>query len=262
MIRQAAALALVMNAATASALVPSARVALAPGEDRFLKPGFAAVSVVVDPPGRVTAEPMPAGEIYVTVPADAKGPFRLLAIGRDRAAPFDLCVGESSACPATTHVAAAKAACPDLEERPDDGPNRWFVTVRDERCLEALRTSLEHAEMSPDRLRLMLEEQSATSLVRSVLAEIAADRTCAGLTAGFYGPTLMLSGKASRAAVDRAVWIAHRMMPASLSFDLDQLTLTDPAPARIQAPPVELIPVSQSRAASIPGGPKRSEGEK
>lgn len=239
-------------AVPAWALPHDARVKLSPGTERFLKAGFPLVSAVVDPPGAFQAEGLGSGEVYVTIPPGAKGPATLLAVGADRLFAWDVCIGEDPACAAASPILAARSACPDLREITDDGKNYWAATLKDAKCLEALRTALAHADVPGEKLRLVLEEGVSLPLFRQVSESITKDPLCAGLTAGFYGPTLKLSGKAPRKAVDHALLVAFRAMPGRLSFDADRVTFTDaPPPAPAGPPPARLIPISDSLAAPL-----------
>lgn len=246
--------ALLLLAVNAHALAPNARVTLEPGAERFLKAGFPILSVIVEPAGLFTADGMDSGEVFVTVPASAKGPGTLLAFGADRVFAWDVCVG-SADCPAATSILSAKPACPDAREFLEDGRPHMAATVKDDRCLAALRTALAHTEIPADRLRIVLEERVAMPMFREVNDLIAKDPACAGLSSGFYGATLKLTGRVRRAAVDRALWHAFRVMLGSITYDVDKVTFTDPVPPPPAVPPARLVPLPPNLLPQAPPDP-------
>src|SRR4051812_8149372 len=109
-------------ATSASALPADARLTLTPGTEKFLRAPIEVIDVVTEPEGIVTAEVMPSGEIFVTVPAKAKGATTLFAIGQDLLFAWDLCI---SGCPPETSITQAKAACADLKQVTEDGKAFW-----------------------------------------------------------------------------------------------------------------------------------------
>lgn len=205
----------------AVAVPPDARLVLAPGAERFLKPGFSPADVVANPPGLVRAELLPSGEILVEPLAGARGPVAIFAIGSEAAFVWDACVSDDPArdCPRETSVDAARAACPSLGTVVEDGKSIVTATITSERCLDALRASLAHATVSPFALRFVLEEQPAQVLYRRVLGALKADPVTSGMRAGFLGATLHLSGSLTREGVSRAVVVAWREVPGRLSFE-------------------------------------------
>lgn len=226
---------------TALAVPPDARLTLAPGRDQFLRTHFRIDSVLVEPAGLVHAEGLPANEVYVSAPKDAHGAGLLLVIGLDRLFAWDLCVATNPKdCPAQSDILQAKSACPDLAHKTDDGKPVWTATVQKPDCLEALQRVLVHAEPQ-SQLELTLDESVADDFFRGVTATISRDPACAGLTAGYYGATLKLTGAAPRGAIDHALLDAYRQTVGHISYDASAVTITDkPKPPPPQPPPVLL----------------------
>jgi hypothetical protein len=219
-VRAAALAAGIGLAGAAGAVPPDARLTLQPGSEKFLRAPVDLVDVVAEPAGVVSAEVLPSKEIFVTVPPAATGAATLIAVGSDRLYAWDVCVGR---CPAETNIAAARSACPTLAQVTEDGQPLWTATVKDVRCLDALRNALSHATIPLKQLRFNLEENVAVEFFRRVEKAISDDPATHGLVASYYGATLKLSGEVPRSAVTRAVVHAWFETIGSVSFD-DQTT--------------------------------------
>jgi hypothetical protein len=202
--------------AIAHALPPNAQLQLAPGADRFVRAPIDVTDVVTEPESALTAEVLPSKEILVTAKPDAKGSATLLALGLDRVYAWDVCIGK---CPAATNIVSAKSACPGLDQVKDDKRSVWAVTVKDTRCLEALRDALVHATIGPSWLQVSLEEKPAVEFFQTVEKQIASDPRAKGVQAMYYGPTLKLTGEATSAAVARAVMHAWQLTVGDVAFD-------------------------------------------
>ena len=211
---------------SAVALPADARLSLPPGGEKFLKAPIELLDVVTDPEGVITAEVLPSKEIFISATEGAKGSTTLIAIGPDLIFAWDVCVG---GCPPETPIATAKAVCPDLKQESDDGKMIWNAVVKDQKCFDALRTALAHTALRPQDLHFLLEEDVGMAFFRRVSAKVAADPKAKGLTAGYYGPTLKLTGDVPRSAVARAIVHAYAETLGAISYD-DQTT-TPPAPA-------------------------------
>jgi hypothetical protein len=209
-------LALVCAAHSAGAFPADARLTLPPGAEKFLRAPIELVDVVTEPEGVITAEILPSNEIFISAAKNAKGWTTLLAVGPDLVYAWDVCV---SGCPPETTIATAKPACPDLKQVTEDRKQLWSVTVKDQKCFDALKASLAHAALRPTDLQVVLEEDVAIAFFRRVSTAVAADPRAKGVTAGYYGPTLKLSGEASRAAASRAVAHAYGETLGAISYD-------------------------------------------
>lgn len=210
----------------ARAVPPDERLVLAPDTFKFIKPPFDLIGVAAEPQGFVQVEILPAGEILITAPADAKnGSFgTVIAFGSGKVYAREICVGS---CPATTEIASAKAACPSLNATKEDNDPVWVANVKDSKCFAALKQALEHATVPVDSLRLTLEENVANEFIKRVLADLSADPKTKDLKAGYYGATLMLKGETTTPVLGRALLHAYRNTIGRVSYDDSALKLTD-----------------------------------
>lgn len=220
----------------AGALPADARLTIPAGTEKFLRSPIELTDVVTDPEGVITAEVLPSKEIFISAAAGAKGSTTLIAVGQDEIYAWDVCV---SGCPADTSIQTAKAVCPDLKQESDDGKQIWSATVKDQKCYDALRAALAHSTLHPQDLHMVLEEDVAIAFFRRVSAKVAADPRAKGLTAGYYGPTLKLTGEVPRSAVARALVHAYSETLGAISYDDQTTTVTAPvvvAPAPTPGP--------------------------
>lgn len=235
--------ALVAGVAPAAAAYPyDARLTLAPGAERFLKVRFSITGVAVDPPGAVAIDVLPSDEVFVTVPQDAHGAATLLVAGVDRAMAWELCLeADPAGCPPKTDPLAARADCPDLATRREDGGVVWEAKVATPACFASLRRHFARAEVDPGALRLLLEEAGARDLFGTVERAVAADPLTKGLALSWLGPTLILSGPAARETVARALVHLFRAVVGRVSYDDRTVTLPSASGApRIHSPFVTL----------------------
>ena len=205
-----------LSATVAHAVPPDARFTLAPGAEKFLRLPPETIDIVTDPAGLLTAEVLPSGELYVTASPTAKGSATLLAVAADRVYAWDVCIGK---CADETNIASAKKSCPDLAQTSEDGHPVWSVTIKDGACLEALRQALSHTTIPAQQLHLVLEEGPAMVFFARVAQAVKADAKSSGITASYYGATLMLRGQATQAAVSRAVLHAYYETVGHVSYD-------------------------------------------
>lgn len=200
----------------ATALPADGRVTMTAGSEKFFRAPIEATDVVVEPAGVITAELMPSKEILVTAPADAKGWTSLVVVGSDLIYTWEICIAK---CPAETTIESAKPACPDLAQVTEEGKKIWTATVKTEKCLNALLAGLVHANLTDRSLELTLQDDAAAAFYRSVEKKIADDPLTHGVTAGYYGATLELTGEAPRSAVAHAIAHAYLGTAGAVSFD-------------------------------------------
>lgn len=206
---------------SAHAVPPDARLSFTAGEERFVRPPFKVEGLFVEPEGFVAVDALPSDELFVSVPKAAHGAGTLFVYGAGRVAAFELCVGKDD-CPGPTNAEDAKSACPDLARGTEDGAFVLRATVKDARCLDALKTSLRRAELHPKALRLVLEEGAIALVYKRVTEAVAREP---GMQGAFVGPTLTLGGKATRRAFERVLRAAWLESVGAATYDADALTL-------------------------------------
>ncbi len=232
----------------ALALPPAGRLQLAPGDRQTINTLFRVDSVLVDPPGLVTATAKPF-EVRIAAPPNGHGSGLVLAVGWDRVAAWDVCVSaDGTGCPAETKIDTAKSACPTLHVKTDDDQPVWTAKVKTRACFLALRQALSHAQPQ-GALEFTLDEAVADDFFRDVEQAIARDPACAGLTAGYYGATLNLSGNATQDAVDHALLDAYKLTVGHVSFDdSDIQEISRPK----LSPPPSIVPPQKSTPKASP----------
>lgn len=229
-VRALAALALAMAPQVALAVPADAHLILAPGTDRFLPVDFAVEGVFARPEGAVHVEAMPAGEVFVR--AQAPGEVLVFAYSAYRLHAWTVCVADDAAdCPPPSDPKLAAKACPGFGPAKEDDQTVWKGAVKTAACHAALVEHLRHARLSARDLRLVMEDAGFRALFESVVAAVAKEPSLATMKVAFMGPTLSLTGKATRAALENLLFIAWQRTPASVSFDADALELLpDPTP--------------------------------
>lgn len=230
-VRALAALALAASSQVALAVPADAHLVIAPGTDRLLPVDFAVQGVFARPQGAVQVETMPAGEVYLRVPADAPDEVLVFAYSAYRLHAWTVCVAadEADCRPASDPKKAAKA-CPGFGPATEDDRPVWKGAVKTAACHAALVEHLRRARISARDLRLVMEDDGFRAMFQGIVAAVAKEPSLATMKLAFMGPTLSLTGKATRAGLETLLFLTWEHTPASVSFDADDLELLpDPA---------------------------------
>lgn len=169
-----------------------------------------------------TVELLPAEEIFLQIPENTPaGQALVLAVGSDRLKAFDICIShhDGQDCPRPPADESWSKACPKVKEVLDDGKRITAGDIESVTCLDALKAGLAHSYDPPSSFRFILHEVPATVFYQRVLEKIRNDPKTQGLSASYFGATLVLKGKVSRAAISRALLHAYRETVGSVSYD-------------------------------------------
>lgn len=218
---------------------------VAPGGGRFLPIDFKLEGAFVHPRGDVEVEPMlDTNELFLQASSKAPAHAFVFAYSAYRLHAWSVCVAsDPKKCPPASNPALASSACPGFGPAKEDGKPVWQGLVANEKCLNALLKHLKDARTSARDLRLVLEEGAARALFGSITAAIAREPSLSQVKVSFLGPTLNVSGKASREALETLLHLAWQRTPGSVSFDADELEIL-PSAAPEPKPTVHPFPDS------------------
>lgn len=223
----------------ALAVPADGHVVLPPGGQRFLPIDFKLEGAFVHPEGVVEVDAMlDTNEVFVQA-SSSKSPAQVFvyAYSAYRLNAWSVCVAhDPGQCPPASNPALAKAACPGFGPATEDGKAVWRGEVKTESCLAALLEHLKNARVSARDLRLVLEEEAARALFRNIASAIAKEPSLATAKVSFLGPTLNVSGKATRKALEALLLLAWDRTTGSVSFDADKLEIL---PAALPAPKIQ-----------------------
>lgn len=157
--------------------------------------------VVVEDPSIVTVEALPARSELVLV-AKAVGRTRLLLYAEGQFAVWRLEVPSAGANPSVPEFQAelgkAKQSCPGLKH----DKKALNVHIRDERCRAALLPLLRTDAFLARDLQLLFEVPALQSQLQAFSPVLEAEK----LKARYLGAGLILEGRASKAAHQKALW--------------------------------------------------------